>query len=167
MRTRWKKHHELLLKVIIILPLLKCGILPPLQGGGGVYAAKNEEAVSHQGVIERPICDQELRSKYCNAWYGGDLHTGNVILYLLYYLLCTAYNCYKLSIIFVHFIHFIVGCRYCGLGLHCPSKNPSGRGLKNQPELRNEILRRHNLYREEVRLGKTNLPPTKCLPELR
>ena len=21
-------------------------------------------------------CDQELRDKYCNAWYGGDLHTG-------------------------------------------------------------------------------------------
>ena len=55
MRTRWKKHHELLLKVIIILPLLKCGILPPLQGGGGVYAAKNEEAFQHYKMIFREV----------------------------------------------------------------------------------------------------------------
>ena len=62
---------------------------------------------------------------------------------------------------------FLIGCKYCGIGLHCPSKTPSGRGIKNQPLIRDEILRRHNLYREEVRLGKTNLPKTACIPDLR
>ena len=64
-------------------------------------------------------------------------------------------------------INNFLGCKYCGIGLHCPSKTPSGRGLKNQPLIRDEILRRHNLYREEVRLGKTNLPKTACIPDLR
>ena len=60
-----------------------------------------------------------------------------------------------------------IGCKYCGIGLHCPSKTPSGRGIKNQPLIRDEILQRHNLYREEVRQGKTNLPKTACIPDLR
>ena len=66
-----------------------------------------------------------------------------------------------------HIFVIFIGCKYCGIGLHCPSKTPSGRGLKNQPLIRDEILRRHNLYREEVRLGKTNLPKTACIPDLR
>ena len=72
MRTRWQR-HELL--VLVILLLLNYGILPLHMPLGQVNAAKNEEAFQ-QGVIERPICDQELQTKYCNAWYGGDLHTG-------------------------------------------------------------------------------------------
>lgn len=72
MRTRWQR-HELL--VLVILLLLNYGILPLQMPLGQVYATKNEEAFQ-QGVIERPICDQELQTKYCNAWYGGDVHTG-------------------------------------------------------------------------------------------
>ena len=72
MRTRWQR-HELL--VLVILLLLNYGILPLQMPLGQVSATKNEEAFQ-QGVIERPICDQELQTKYCNAWYGGDLHTG-------------------------------------------------------------------------------------------
>ena len=60
-------------------------------------------------------------------------------------------------------------CRYCGVGLQCPSASPSGRGLRD-PEVRAEILKRHNDYRKAVqemdrfsdRTGKT-----RCLPELR
>ena len=73
MRTRWKRHE--LLVVLVILPLLNYGILTLQMPLGEVYAAKNEEAFQ-QSVIERPICDQTLQTKYCNAWYGGDLHTG-------------------------------------------------------------------------------------------
>ena len=72
MRTRWQRHELLML---IVLLLLNYGILPLQMPLGQVYATKNEEAFT-QGVIERPICDQELQTKYCNAWYGGDLHTG-------------------------------------------------------------------------------------------
>ena len=63
--------------MLIILLLLNFGILPLQKPLGQVYATKNEEAF-RQGVIERPICDQELQTKYCNAWYGGDVHTGNI-----------------------------------------------------------------------------------------
>ena len=77
MRTNWvQRSYELLM--LIILLLLNYGILPLQTPLGQVYATKNEEAF-RQGVIERPICDQELQTKYCNAWYGGDVHTGNSI----------------------------------------------------------------------------------------
>ena len=72
MRTRWQRHELLML---IVLLLLNYGILPLQMPLGQGYATKNEEAFT-QGVIERPICDQEVQTKYCNAWYGGDLHTG-------------------------------------------------------------------------------------------
>ena len=53
-------------------------------------------------------------------------------------------------------------------GPQCPKGvAPSGRGLKNQPDLKNEILRRHNDYRADVRIGKTGLPATNCIPDLR
>ena len=26
--------------------------------------------------VETPICDQNLQQNYCEAWYGGDVHTG-------------------------------------------------------------------------------------------
>ena len=77
MRTNWvQSSYELLM--LIILLLLNYGILPLQTPLGQVYATKNEEAFQ-QGVIERPICDQELQTKYCNAWYGGDVHTGNIM----------------------------------------------------------------------------------------
>ena len=77
MRTNWvQRSYELLM--LIILLLLNFGILPLQKPLGQVYATKNEEAF-RQGVIERPICDQELQTKYCNAWYGGDVHTGNIM----------------------------------------------------------------------------------------
>ena len=77
MRTNWvQSSYELLM--LIILLLLNYGILPLQTPLGQVYATKNEEAFQ-QGVIERPICDQELQTKYCNAWYGGDVHTGKTI----------------------------------------------------------------------------------------
>ena len=61
------------------------------------------------------------------------------------------------------------GCRYCGIGLQCPSAIPSGRGLR-EPAVKAEILKRHNDYRKEVqhmerfshKTGKS-----RCLPELR
>ena len=68
--------------MLIILLLLNYGILPLQTPLGQVYATKNEEAFQ-QGVIERPICDQELQTKYCNAWYGGDVHTGKTIYRIL------------------------------------------------------------------------------------
>lgn len=92
------------------------------------------EGFTNGEEVQRPICDPELRSKYCNAWYGGDLHTG---------------------------------CKYCGIGPQCPSATPSGRGLIHRPDLVREILNRHNLYRDEVRKGHTNLPASNCLPILR
>ena len=70
MRTRWLRHELLML---IILLFLNFRILPI----GQADATKNEEAFQHN-VIERPICDHELETKYCNAWYGGDLHTGKL-----------------------------------------------------------------------------------------
>ena len=70
MRTRWLRHELLML---IILLFLNYRILPI----GQADATKNEEAFQHN-VIERPICDHELETKYCNAWYGGDLHTGKL-----------------------------------------------------------------------------------------
>ena len=165
MRTNWvQRSYELLM--LIILLLLNFGILPLQKPLGQVYATKNEEAF-RQGVIERPICDQELQTKYCNAWYGGDVHTGNIMHQMfmifrkkgLYMIIEELRSCY--------YMQSLIGCKYCGIGLHCPSKTPSGRGIKNQPLIRDEILRRHNLYREEVRLGKTNLPKTACIPDLR
>jgi len=129
--------------LLVILPLLCNGLLP------------NETF----GVVETPLCDEQLQNRYCDASYGGDFHTG---------------------------------CRFCGVGPQCPSNKPSARGLKNKPgdsnitqlwgffsrqkvstqfkfliDLRAEILQRHNLYRSVVRSGATNLPPSKCLPELR
>ena len=86
-------------------------------------------------IVEQPVCDLEIRRKYCDAEYGGDLHTG---------------------------------CKYCGLGPQCPQGvTLSGRGLKNRPDLRDEILRRHNEYRADVRAGLTRLPATNCIPDLR
>ena len=102
--------------LILLLPLLSQGLL----------AAE---------VVEKPICNREIQLKYCQAWFGGDLHTG---------------------------------CKYCGIGPQCPQGvEPSGRGIKNRPDLMEEILRRHNEYRAEVRAGKTGLPASKCIPELR
>ena len=36
-------------------------------------AVATTSAVSGQDQF----CDPQLRDKYCNAWYGGDLHTGD------------------------------------------------------------------------------------------
>ena len=60
-----------------------------------------------------------------------------------------------------------LGCRYCGIGPQCPERTPSGRGLADKDDLMREILQRHNVYRERVRRGQTNLPASKCLPDLR
>ncbi len=38
------------------------------------------QGLSQQDLVQRPICDVRLRNKYCDAWYGGDLHTGKTIL---------------------------------------------------------------------------------------
>ena len=64
MRTRWQGHELLML---IILLMLHYGILPTQMPLGQVSATKNEEAFQ-QGIIERPICDQKLKTKYCNAF---------------------------------------------------------------------------------------------------
>ena len=59
-------------------------------------------------------------------------------------------------------------CKYCGIGPQCPEGVAvSGRGLSSRPDLREEILRRHNEYRADVRAGRTGLPATKCIPDLR
>ena len=90
---------------------------------------------SRGDVVQEPVCDQGIRRKYCDASYGGDLHTG---------------------------------CKYCGLGPQCPQGvTLSGRGLNNRPDLREEILRRHNEYRADVRAGLTRLPATNCIPDLK
>ena len=121
MKSRWRRLHLFL----IILPLLNDGL---------TSLASAQSTSTTSANVETPICDDDLRSKYCDAWYGGDLHTG---------------------------------CRFCGLGPQCPTTEPSGRGLKNQPDIKEEILRRHNEYRAVVRSGASRLPPSKCLPELR
>ncbi|TRY77265.1 hypothetical protein TCAL_13990, partial [Tigriopus californicus] len=63
-------------------------------------------------------------------------------------------------------------CRYCGVGLQCPNKVPSGRGLAD-PVLVDEILKRHNAYRAQVRQMQDLVdqdegkPMARCIPELR
>ena len=116
MKTRWRRKLRLLL---LILPLLADGLT---------------SAAALASDVDTPMCDENLKNKYCDSWYGGDLHTG---------------------------------CRYCGLGPQCPATQPSGRGLKNRSEVKDEILRRHNEYRAVVRSGASRLPASKCLPELR
>ena len=86
MRTRWPSHELLML---VILLLLNYGILPLQMPLGQVHGTKNEEAFE-QGVIERPICDQGLQTKYCNSWYGGDLHTGIYLMTIRYILVVTS-----------------------------------------------------------------------------
>jgi hypothetical protein len=117
MRTRGRLNI-----LLVILPLLCDGL------------SSAQQSSTELSLVETPLCDDNLRTKYCDAWYGGDLHTG---------------------------------CRHCGVGPQCPSTNPTGRGLKNRPDIKEEILRRHNEYRAVVRSGKSNLPASKCLPELR
>ena len=103
--------------LLILLPLLCQGLL------------------ADEEIIQRPICDPELEQKYCNARYGGDLHTA---------------------------------CKYCGIGPQCPEGVPlSGRGLSHRPDLKQEILKRHNDYRADVRAGRTGLPATQCIPDLK
>ena len=116
MKSRWRRLHLFL----IILPLLNDGL---------TSLASAQSTSTTSANVETPICDDDLRSKYCDAWYGGDLHTG---------------------------------CRFCGLGPQCPTTEPSGRGLKNQPDIKEEILRRHNEYRAVVRpwwVGTLTAPP--------
>ena len=85
-----------------------------------------------QGLTER-ICDRQLQDKYCNAPYGGDMHTA---------------------------------CRYCGIGLQCPSETPSGRGLGDK-DIQQEILSRHNAYRAQVRAMRHMGQRARCIPNLR
>ena len=40
-------------------------------------------------------------------------------------------------------------CRYCGVGLSCPADAPADRGLDRRPDARQEIIRRHNTYRDD------------------
>lgn len=79
------------------------------------------------------VCNRTLQREYCEAPYGGDMHTA---------------------------------CRFCGLGLQCPSTRPSGRGLTD-PKIQEEILRRHNAYRDEVRLMQRMQGRARCIPRLR
>ena len=65
------------------------------------------------------------------------------------------------------------GCRYCGIGLQCPAREPSDRGL-DDPGIRDEILARHNEYRARVRemqaqvlVEKDGRHKARCIPELR
>ena len=54
------------------------------------------------------------------------------------------------------------------LGPQCPEGVAvSGRGLRKRIDLKEEILRRHNEYRADVRAGRTGLPATKCIPDLK
>ena len=46
-------------RLLILLPLLCQGL----------------ENVNGE-VVETPICDPKLQQKYCQAQYGGDVHTG-------------------------------------------------------------------------------------------
>ena len=47
--------------LLVVLPLLCRGL-----------SAKDVSAES-VSTVEKPICDEQLKSKYCDAWYGGDL----------------------------------------------------------------------------------------------
>ena len=76
------------------------------------------------------FCDRKLQDKYCNAPYGGDMHTA---------------------------------CRFCGIGPHCPQKRPIARGLTD-PQLKDEIVKRHNEYRKTVRKTRKS---ARCIPDLR
>jgi hypothetical protein len=65
----------------------------------------------------------------------------------------------------------VASFRYCGVGLSCPSNSPTGRGLDGRTGIREEILKRHNDYRDEVR-GSPNKESVmgrraRCLPELK
>ena len=60
-------------------------------------------------------------------------------------------------------------CRFCGVGLGGPAHRPSGRGLDGEGGLREEILRRHNAYRAEVRAMSQGAMAgrARCIPKLR
>ena len=96
--------------ILVLLPLLSRGLA---QGRGA--------------------CDKALQAKYCEADYGGDMHTA---------------------------------CRFCGIGPQCPKVQPTGRGLTD-PNLKREIINRHNDYREQVRNMKSMKRKSRCIPDLR
>ena len=35
----------------------------------------SEGLTSEDDLLTSDLCDSDLQSKYCNAWYGGDYHT--------------------------------------------------------------------------------------------
>ena len=113
MAARMNTRRTLLL--LLILPLL----------AEGLPAAARSRGRGAQQQRRRPrqnrICDRAFQRRYCDAPYGGDLHTA---------------------------------CRYCGVGLSCPSDTPADRGLDRRPDARQEILKRHNTYRD----GRTRRP---------
>ncbi len=57
------------------------------------------------------------------------------------------------------------GCRFCGIGPHCPQPIASGRVLTE--ELKSEILRRHNQYRDRVRAQRGMAKGDGCIPTLK
>ena len=132
-----KRRHAMramLLLLLMLLPLLAEG-LPSRRGRR--RRPHSPRSGRQQDLVSSSICDRDFQKRYCDAPYGGDLHTA---------------------------------CRYCGIGLSCPSERPTGRGLDRRVDgVRDEILRRHNDYREEVRrsaravMGKR----AKCIPELK
>ncbi len=116
-------------------------------GGGSSFRGYSEVTAKRQRrsiFKKRAIfcsCDVSIRDKYCAAPYGGDLHTA---------------------------------CRFCGVGPQCPTGSsgspvePSGRGIKD-PEVKREILRRHNEYRDRVRnmTDGAMAGRARCIPRLR
>ena len=107
--------------LLVLLPLL-CQGLPQ----------KRKRPIRYRDSEGGTVCDRDLQAKYCDAPYGGDLHTA---------------------------------CRYCGLGLACPRVRPSGRKIEDE-EVKEEILKRHNSYRSEVRRLERIRGKARCIPEL-
>ena len=100
-----------ILLLLLILPLLAEGLPAAARSRSQQQQPQQRRRTSRQSRV----CDRALQRRYCDAPYGGDLHTA---------------------------------CRYCGVGLSCPAGRPADRGLDRRPDARQEILKRHNTYRE-------------------
>ena len=101
-----------ILLLLLILPLLAEG-LPAAARSRGREARQQQQR--RRSSRQNRVCDRAFQRRYCDAPYGGDLHTA---------------------------------CRYCGVGLSCPAGRPADRCLDRRPDAMQEILRRHNTYRD-------------------
>ena len=101
--------------LLLILPLLAEGLPAAARSRGREARQQQQQQQRRRSSRQNRVCDRAFQRRYCDAPYGGDLHTA---------------------------------CRYCGVGLSCPADRPADRGLDRRPDARQEILKRHNTYRD-------------------